>query len=108
MIYTIAGNGLRYLTSQCVHHQNECDVIASHPYYDIALRCYYSQARKLSSKLDDKKAILSAMEKLKSMHFVAKVDELSDEQKKMIETATVKYYIPWLAAWNPNSVSTSC
>ena len=76
--------------------------------YDIALRCYYSQARKLSSKLDDKKAILSAMEKLKSMHFVAKVDELSDEQKKMIETAKVKYYIPWLAAWNPNSISTPC
>ena len=76
--------------------------------YDIALRCYYSQTKKLSSKPDDRKALASSMDKLRSMGFVSKIDELSDEQKNMIESAEVKFYIPWLAAWNPNSVSTPC
>ena len=76
--------------------------------YNIALKSYKAQVRKLNSKPDDKKDVLKSMDKLRTLGYVDKLKNLSDEQQSLIKSSPVLYYIPWLIAWSQNSLSTPC
>ena len=76
--------------------------------YNIAEKSYYAQAKKLSSRPENRKDVLNSMEKLRNLGYVSKFDDLTDEQKSVINSSPVKYYIPWLIVWNANSISTPC
>ena len=72
-------------------------------------KIYYSQVKMLNSKpIKDKQDLINAMKKLMTQGLVDKFENLTNEQKAIINSSSVKYYIPWLVVWNTNSVSTPC
>ena len=75
---------------------------------DTAKKAYKSQVKKLASRPEDRQEVLKSMDKLKSLGYIAKLKDLPDEQQSLIKASPVKYYIPWLVAFNQNSVSTPC
>ena len=74
--------------------------------YGRAKKFYENQVKTLNSKPSDKERIISAMKKLFTMGYAAKLDELTEQQRSQIEASPVKYFIPWIVAWNQNSLST--
>ena len=76
--------------------------------YNIAEKFYHSQVKKLNAKPQDKEDVLTSMKKLQNLGYVSKFTDLSDAQQALIESSPVKYYIPWFAVWNANSISTPC
>ena len=75
---------------------------------DTAMSVYRSQVRKLDRNPRDKQAAIESERKMQELGFVQKLENLSDEQIKMIMDSAVQYYIPWKAVFNPESVSTPC
>ena len=73
-----------------------------------ARKFYDNQVKTLGSRPDDKKALIAAMKKLFTLGFAVKLDDLTEQQKAMIMSCVVKYFIPWMAAFSKNSVSTPC
>ena len=73
-----------------------------------ALKFYMSQVKMLVSKPNDKEDLIAAMKKLFVLGFARKFDDLTEQQKAIINASPVKYYIPWMAHWNFNSLSTPC
>ena len=77
--------------------------------FHIAEKIYFSQARKLSSKPEkDKNDVISGFKKLSDLNYITKLSDLSNDAQELINSSQVKYYIPWTAVWNANSVSTPC
>ena len=76
--------------------------------YGIAEKFYHTQVKKLNAKPQDKMDVINSMKKLETLGYVSKLSDLSDEQQALIESSPVKYYIPWFAVWNSNSISTPC
>ena len=76
--------------------------------YDVAEKFYRSQVKKLNAKPKDKEDVINSMKKLQSLGYISKVSELTEQQQSLINSSPVKYYIPWFAVWNPNSISTPC
>ena len=76
--------------------------------FNIALKSYKAQVRRLESKPEDKKDVLKSMDKLRSLGYVDKLKNLSDDQQSLIKSSPVSYFIPWLVAFSKNSVSTPC
>ena len=76
--------------------------------HSIAERSYYAQLRKLESKPEAKQEVLKSMDKLRTLGYVDRLKDLSEEQQSMINMSPVKYFIPWLIAWSANSISTPC
>ncbi len=74
----------------------------------MARKVYWSQVRKLDKSEDDKGQVIESEDKLQRLGFVDYFDNLSDEEKRLVLSSDVKYFIPWRAVWNPNSVSTEC
>ena len=74
----------------------------------VALKVYHRQIMKLSKSPEDKQAVLESEAKLQSLGFVDYVSNLSDEQKSLIQGDVLRNFIPWLAVWNDNSLSTPC
>ena len=62
----------------------------------------------MNSKPKDKEDLIKGFQKLIDLFFITKYDNLTEDQKREIDDNPVKYYIPWTAVWNANSVSTSC
>ena len=75
---------------------------------DTAMSVFKSQVRKLDRNPSDKQAVIESERKLQELGFVQKLENLSDEQIKMIMDSVVQYYIPWKAVFNPESISTPC
>ena len=75
---------------------------------DTAMSVFKSQVRKLDRNPSDKQAVIESERKLQELGFVQKLENLSDEQIKMIMDSAVQYYIPWKAVFNPESISTPC
>ena len=74
-----------------------------------ALDVYRGQARKFNLKPDDKHAVIESEQKLQKLGFVDYVSNLKDDDDKaMILSSDVKYFIPWRAVWNKKSLSTDC
>ena len=78
------------------------------PNLGIAFRVYQSQLKRLDRSPQDKDQVLKSEKKLHDLGFVEFVDELNDEDHNMIKNADIKYFIPWRAVWNLNSLSTPC
>ena len=75
---------------------------------DIALKIYNQQLRKLNKNLQDKADVITSENKLQRLRHVDYVQNLSQEQQRMLSEAEMKYYIPWRAVWKQNSISTPC
>ena len=75
---------------------------------DIALKIYNQQLRKLNKNLQDKANVITSENKLQRLGHVDYVQNLSQEQQRMLSEAEMKYYIPWRAVWKQNSISTPC
>ncbi|MEO1895331.1 MAG: hypothetical protein ABGX32_03585, partial [Methylococcales bacterium] len=78
------------------------------PNKGVALKVYQSQLKKLGKSAMDMDHVLKSERKLHELGFVDFVDNLCDEDRKMIHNSEVKYFIPWRAVWNENSISTPC
>ena len=78
------------------------------PNKKFALKIYESQVKKLDKNPADKEAAIEFDKKLQDLGYVDYVDNLPEEERKMIVDAPVKYFIPWLVVYNENSVSTPC
>ena len=74
----------------------------------IAEKIYWGQVKKLNSNQKDKQDVIDAMKKLVDLGFVDRFDNLTNEQKELINSSLIKYIIPWRAVWNTNSISTPC
>ena len=83
-------------------------VIKLAPNRDRALAVYKAQVKKLSKNPNDRNDVIKSENKLQKLGYVDYMDDLSVEQKSKIRDSSVKYYIPWRAVWNLNSVSTPC
>ena len=78
------------------------------PNEKLARKIYESQSKILSNKPIDKEAVLLSESKLQELGFVEYFDNLPQEDKNMILKAPSRYFIPWRAVWNENSLSTPC
>ena len=97
----------------------KCETIAKLPFIknpihrlstneNIAMKVYKSQIKKLENCLLEKNEVIKSELKLQTLGYVEFVDKLPDEEKQNIVNSSIKYFIPWRVAWNPNSVSTFC
>ena len=75
---------------------------------NIALKIYNQQLRKLNKNLQDKADVITSENKLQRLGHVDYVQNLSQEQQRMLPEAEMKYYIPWRSVWKQNSISTPC
>ena len=75
---------------------------------DIALKIHNQQLRKLNKNLQDKADVITSENKLQRLGHVNHVQNLSQEQQRMLSETNMKYYIPWRAVWKQNSISTRC
>ena len=66
------------------------------------------QLRKLKKNLQDKADVITSENKLQCLGHVDYVQNLSQEQQRMLSEAEMKYYILWRAVWKQNSISTPC
>ena len=73
-----------------------------------AVRVYNSQVRKLNKDPQAKADVLLSEKNMHQLGFVEFVKDLSDDQRKRLFAAALKYFIPWRAVWNTNSISTPC
>ena len=73
-----------------------------------AIKVFRGQVKKLNSSPEDKIAVVESESKLQALGFVDYVDNLNDDDKALILSSAVKYFIPWRAVWNAKSVSTPC
>ena len=78
------------------------------PNEGMALKVYQSQIKKLVKNPVDKDQVIKSERKLHDLGFVEFVSDLSPEGRQMIENSDIKYFIPWRAVWNVNSLSTPC
>ena len=70
-----------------------------------AKKVFDSVVKKLAKNDVDRKAVIEAEEKLQRLGFVDWVENLSDDDQKLIYEAPVQYYIPWRVVWS-DSLST--
>ena len=78
------------------------------PNVSDALKVYKGQVRKLNAQPEDMLSVIESEAKLQELGFVDYLSNLGSEEQEMIMSADVRYFIPWRAVWNENSVSTSC
>ena len=77
--------------------------------YGISENIYYGQIKRMNLKPPkDKQDVINAFKKLIDLGFIAKYDDLAEDEKRLIDSSPVKYYIPWTGVWNSNSLSTPC
>ena len=74
---------------------------------DTARSVFKSQVRKLDRRPKDKQAAIESERKMDELGFVTKLENLSDEQIKMIMDSVVQYFISWQIVFS-ESVSTPC
>ena len=75
----------------------------------LAEKFYFSRVKAINSRSEsDKLDLINAMKKLMDLGFIDKFENLTSEQRTIIDSSPVKYYIPWQVVWNANSVSTPC
>ena len=70
-----------------------------------ARKVYDSVIRKLAKNDEDQIAAIDAEQKLQKLGYVDWIENLPDEDQKLIFKAPVQYYIPWRVVWS-DSVST--
>ena len=73
----------------------------------VAEKVYWAQVRKLGKSDTDREQVIEAEKKLQSLEFVAYLDDLTPEDRNVILSSPVKYFLPWRAVHNPNSITTS-
>ena len=76
------------------------------PNTGMAFKVYQSQVRKLGKIPEDMDKVIQSEKKLHDLVFVQFVDDLNIKVRDMIHESQVKYFIPWRAVWNGNSLST--
>ena len=74
----------------------------------IALKIYRNQVTNLNKRKKDKEDVLKAENKLHDLRFVEYVENLTIEEQNKIFPSSLLYFLPWVAVWNSNSVSTPC
>ena len=75
---------------------------------DKSMKVYRSQVQILNKDPRNKDEVISSQNKLQSLGFADFVWNLTPEQQQRIRMAPLRYYIPWRAVWNSNSLSTPC
>ena len=73
-----------------------------------AYRVYQSQIKRLQTKPEDRAAAIESEKKLQDLNFVDYFENLGDEEKELIKSSAVRYFIPWRIVFNENSLSTPC
>ena len=71
----------------------------------MSRKVYNSVVKSLTKDPQAREDTIKAEEKLHNLGYVQWVDDLSDEDRKMILESPVKYIIPWRVVWN-NSMTT--
>ncbi len=70
-----------------------------------ARKIFDSQVKKLSKSEGDRNDVLESETKLQNLGYVDWLENLSEEEQKMILDSPVKYFIPWRVVWS-KSIST--
>ena len=78
------------------------------PNYDIALKIYRQQLRKLSNSPTDKAEIIASESKLQKLGFVDYINDLSQEEQSSLQESPIHNFIPWRVVWKATSISTPC
>ena len=79
-----------------------------HPNKERAMAFYRNQVNKLDRNRVEKNDVIKSEEKMQKLGFVDSLDNLTPTQKERIERSLVRYFIPWRAVWNSNSLRTPC
>ena len=74
----------------------------------IANKIYHSQVRKLEKNPIDRQSVIESESKLQQLGYVDFVENLTDDEQQSILNNEAKYFIPWRAVWNTNSLSSRC
>ena len=72
------------------------------------MKVFRSQVRKLATLPDDKTTVIESERKMQDMGYVDYLSNLTPEKQGMIMGDVVRYFIPWRAVFNENSVTTPC
>ena len=78
------------------------------PNEEEAMKVFRSQVRKLATLPDDKATVIESERKMQDMGYVDYLSNLTSEEQGMIMGNVVRYFIPWRAVFNENSVTTPC
>ena len=70
-----------------------------------AMKVYKGQIKALSKSLGDKQAVIDFEGKLQDFGYVDWVENLNEEDKKLIRNSPIQYFIAWRIAWS-DSIST--
>ena len=73
----------------------------------VALKILDGQCAKLKNDEEGRMIILKAFKKLTDNGFAVKFDDLTEDEKKMIESKPLQHYLPWRAVYKV-SVSSPC
>ena len=73
----------------------------------VALKILDGQCAKLKNDEEGRMVILKAFKKLTDNGFAVKFDDLTEDEKKMIESKPLQHYLPWRAVYKV-SVSSPC
>ena len=71
-----------------------------------AMSVYRGQVARLNRNPEEKQEVLEAERKMNELGFVAKLDDLSEEQIRSISESKVQHFLPWRVTHNDNSLST--
>ena len=73
----------------------------------VALKVLDGQCNKLKNDEESRRIILKAFKKLTDNGFAVKFDDLTEDEKRMIESKPLQHYLPWRAV-HKLSISTPC
>ena len=77
------------------------------PNGSLALKIYKGQAKKLTSKPEDRLAVIESENRMQKLGFMDYLENLTEEQQAQIK-GKLQNFIPWRVVWSENSVTTVC
>ena len=76
------------------------------PNRHLAEKIYSLQVKKLNKDPKNREDVIRAFDKLCTLGYISKLNDLSDNEQEIIQSSPVLHYIPWRVVWNTNSLST--
>jgi len=73
-----------------------------------ALKVYHQQTKRLSKTIKDKQDVIESERKLQQLGHVEFVKNLSPQLQQILQSSSIRNFIPWRAVWKVNSISTPC
>ena len=74
---------------------------------EVAEKVLISQCQKFKNDENTRNDVAAAFKKLRDRSYAVKFEDLTDEQKKLVESKPLQHYLPWRVVFKPDSASTA-